>query len=227
MIRLLFLWCLSVPGFAQRQGEFSNFVDLPSQELRNIGQNGQNQANQGECALELDHGGCITYRDVDLAFSLAERNLDYFELRYRPRENLTNEEMGNLGTVIHETTRILAKVISTQALIATLRVCLQEYRLDPRLLNEGLSQIDTTKTIIRDYCPEYLLPRHCETERYRNLEGTCNNLKNPLWGAAMKAHSRFLPYDFEDGISAPRISITGRELPSARLVIILARANFI
>jgi peroxidase len=81
-----------------------------------------------------------------------------------------------------------------------------------------LSQIDTTKTIIRDFCPEYLLPRECEVERYRTLEGLCNNLKNPLFGAAMKAHSRFLPYDFEDGISAPRISVTGKELPSARLV---------
>lgn len=204
MLCVLVLWCLASPGLAQRQqGQFSNFVDLPSQELRRTGENGQNQANHGvHCALELDRGGCISYEDVNAAFKLAERHLDYFELRYRPRENLTNEEMGNLGTVIHETTRILAK----------------EYKLDPRLLNEGLSQIDTTKTIIRDYCPEYLLPRECQVERYRNLEGLCNNLKNPLWGAAMKAHSRFLPYDFEDGISAPRISITGKELPSARLV---------
>ena len=94
----------------RRPGEFSNFVDLPSQNLRKTGENGQNQANHGGCALDLDRGGCITYEDVNSAFSLAARNLDYFELKFKPVENLTNEEMGNLGTVIHETTRILAKV---------------------------------------------------------------------------------------------------------------------
>jgi len=204
MLGVLLLWGLSGSSLAQRKGDFSNFVDLPSQELRNLGHNEQDRANHGDCALELDHGGCITYRDVNNAFSIADRNLDYFDLRFRPRGNLSNEEMGNLGTVIHETTRILAK----------------EFRLNPRLLNEGLSQIDTTKTVIRDYCPEYHMTKasDCKVERYRNLEGLCNNLKNPLWGAAMKAHSRFLPYDFEDGISAPRISVTGKELPSARLV---------
>ena len=34
----------------------------------------------------------------------------------------------------------------------------------------------------------------------------------------MTAHSRFLPSAYADGISAPRISVTGKELPSARLV---------
>ena len=77
------------------------------------------------------------------------------------------------------------------------------------------------------------------------MEGLCNNLDNPHWGAAMVAHSRwlssliftlsvcnsvstnyifvmilsrFLPQAFADGISAPRISVLGTELPSARLV---------
>ena len=113
MLCVIVLWCLASPALGQRQqGQFSNFVDLPSQELRRTGENGQNQANLGRnCALKLDRGGCISFEDVNAAFKLAERHLDYFELRFRPRENLTNEEMGNLGTVIHETTRILAKVI--------------------------------------------------------------------------------------------------------------------
>ena len=83
--------------------------------------------------------------------------------------------------------------------------------------------------------------RRCEARRYRDVEGLCNNLDNPHWGAAMVAHSRslshctvcnsvstnyisvmilsrFLPQAFADGISAPRISVLGTELPSARLV---------
>ena len=72
--------------------------------------------------------------------------------------------------------------------------------------------------MISDYCPRYLQNRRCEAERYRNLEGLCNNLENPHWGAAMVAHSRFVPSAFADGISAPRISVLGKELPTARLV---------
>ena len=81
-----------------------------------------------------------------------------------------------------------------------------------------VNKIDTSKTVISEYCPRYLLNRRCEVKRYRDVEGVCNNLNNPHWGAAMIAHSRFLPVSFTDGISAPRISVTGRQLPSARLV---------
>jgi hypothetical protein len=33
--------------------------------------------------------------------------------------------------------------------------------------------------------------RKCEAVRYRDTEGTCNNLDNPYWGAAMMAHNRY------------------------------------
>ena len=81
-----------------------------------------------------------------------------------------------------------------------------------------VNKIDTSRTVISQYCPRYLLGRRCELRRYRDVEGLCNNLNNPHWGASMIAHSRFLPVSFGDGISAPRISVTGRQLPSARLV---------
>eukprot|EP00095_Tigriopus_kingsejongensis_P005480 snap_masked-scaffold491_size156641-processed-gene-0.8 protein:Tk05480 transcript:snap_masked-scaffold491_size156641-processed-gene-0.8-mRNA-1 annotation:"hypothetical protein DAPPUDRAFT_301956" len=58
----------------------------------------------------------------------------------------------------------------------------------------------------------------CKVERYRSVTGLCNNLDHPHWGSAMNAHHRFLAPDFADGISAPRISVTGRPLPSARAV---------
>ena len=90
--------------------------------------------------------------------------------------------------------------------------------MDAGSVQELISKIDTTKTVISDYCPRYLQNRRCEAERYRNLEGLCNNLENPHWGAAMVAHSRFVPSAFADGISAPRISVLGKELPTARLV---------
>ena len=54
--------------------------------------------------------------------------------------------------------------------------------------------------------------------RYRTTEGICNNLDNPHWGAAMNAHHRFLPPDYADGVSAPRISVSGFPLPNPRKV---------
>ena len=67
---------------------------------------------------------------------------------------------------------------------------LQAYALDYGTIFDVVSKIDTSKTVIYDYCPEYLKSVRCEPERYRNLEGLCNNLENPHWGAAMIAHSR-------------------------------------
>ena len=94
----------------------------------------------------------------------------------------------------------------------------QAFSLAPATVFDVVSKIDTGRTVISDYCPSYLLNRGCEIRRYRDVEGICNNLQNPHWGASMIAHSRFLPVSFADGISAPRISVTGKELPSARLV---------
>ena len=92
--------------------------------------------------------------------------------------------------------------------------------MDAASIQDLVTKIDTSKTVIQDYCPEYLQDEYlrCEATRYRDLEGRCNNLENPHWGASLIAHSRFLPAAFTDGISAPRISVLGKELPSARLV---------
>ncbi|KAL3863276.1 hypothetical protein ACJMK2_005041 [Sinanodonta woodiana] len=56
-------------------------------------------------------------------------------------------------------------------------------------------------------------------ERYRRLTGECNNLKFPLWGMADRAERRFLPPEYQDGVSIPRqLSVNGHPLPSARMV---------
>ena len=100
------------------------------------------------------------------------------------------------------------------------------YSLEPATVFDVVNKIDTSRTVISEYCPSYLLNRGCEVRRYRDVEGICNNLQNPHWGASMIAHSRFLPVAFTDGISAPRISVTGKELPSARLVRFLIKLPY-
>ncbi|XP_054825996.1 eosinophil peroxidase-like [Eublepharis macularius] len=44
----------------------------------------------------------------------------------------------------------------------------------------------------------------CLADKYRSIDGTCNNRKNPLWGAANTAYARWLPADYEDGFSVPK-----------------------
>ena len=41
------------------------------------------------------------------------------------------------------------------------------------------------------------------SQQYRSIDGTCNNLYYPLWGASNTAFRRMLPAVYEDGILAP------------------------
>lgn len=65
-------------------------------------------------------------------------------------------------------------------------------------------------------CPA--MPPPCVKSRYRTLDGTCNNLENPLWGSANMRYGRLLTPRYGDSISSPTNSITGQDLPNARLV---------
>lgn len=52
--------------------------------------------------------------------------------------------------------------------------------------------------------------------RYRTHDGTCNNFHRPRWGSTMTPVQRFLHPSYSDGLQAPRRSIFGTTLPSAR-----------
>ncbi|GBP71459.1 Chorion peroxidase [Eumeta japonica] len=54
------------------------------------------------------------------------------------------------------------------------------------------------------------------SKRYRTHDGTCNNLKHPRWGSTMTPVQRFLPPSYSDDLQAPRRSVFGKPLPSAR-----------
>ncbi len=143
---------------------------------------------------------CITYDAVNAAFEAAKRTVGL--KRVSPGRHFDSAAVGELGTVIHETSRNLAK----------------QYGLSRDAVANGLPLIDTTKTIVESYCPPFLMTPKCTVERYRSVDGLCNNLNMPHWGAAMHGHHRFLPPDYADGISSPRAASNGYPLPSARLV---------
>jgi Animal haem peroxidase len=65
-------------------------------------------------------------------------------------------------------------------------------------------------------CPA--APQHCAKSKYRTLDGSCNNLENPAWGAAVNRYGRLLAPIYADGASAIPLAKSGRPLPNARLI---------
>lgn len=61
-------------------------------------------------------------------------------------------------------------------------------------------------------------PVACPNNKYRTLDGSCNNLRRPAWGMAGTRYARLVPAKYADGVHAPPISVTGQPLPSARAV---------
>ncbi|XP_050334425.1 peroxidasin [Bactrocera neohumeralis] len=63
----------------------------------------------------------------------------------------------------------------------------------------------------------------CYHSRYRSIDGTCNNMKNPWWGASLTAFKRNVKPIYENGFSTP-VGWTKKKLyggflkPSSRLI---------
>ncbi|CDW55319.1 An peroxidase domain containing protein, partial [Trichuris trichiura] len=58
----------------------------------------------------------------------------------------------------------------------------------------------------------------CAAGGFRTFSGYCNNVVHPMWGAVFQAFSRLVAPSYQDGISTPRESTDGLELPTASLV---------
>uniref|UniRef100_A0A8D8RDW0 Peroxidase n=1 Tax=Cacopsylla melanoneura TaxID=428564 RepID=A0A8D8RDW0_9HEMI len=70
-----------------------------------------------------------------------------------------------------------------------------------------------------DVCKSVQLP--CTDNKYRTIDGTCNNLKYGNWGTPKTKYGRLLPPKYADGIKAVPTSVAGTELPGARLISIV------
>lgn len=56
-------------------------------------------------------------------------------------------------------------------------------------------------------------------KKYRSIDGRENNLKNPSWGSVGTPFSRFGSKNYEDGVYSIKKSVTGSDLPNARLLV--------
>ncbi|KFM76700.1 Chorion peroxidase, partial [Stegodyphus mimosarum] len=74
--------------------------------------------------------------------------------------------------------------------------------------------------IIPDECKNVILPPvHCEpNKRYRNIDGSCNNLINPRWGMYGASFLRHQKAHYADDVSQIRESVHGIPLPNVRLL---------
>ncbi|KAK4882080.1 hypothetical protein RN001_005399 [Aquatica leii] len=64
-------------------------------------------------------------------------------------------------------------------------------------------------------------PEFCPAAIYRSYDGSCNNLKNPTWGASQTPYGRLLPPKYGDGISSAALAKSGNELPWPRSISLL------
>jgi len=75
--------------------------------------------------------------------------------------------------------------------------------------------------IPQKFCPKKFLNNVCDPNYpYRSIDGSCNNLQNPWWGAANTPYKRLLRAEYDDGIGSMRQNSAVRNyyLPNARLV---------
>ncbi|KAG8229280.1 hypothetical protein J437_LFUL009641 [Ladona fulva] len=105
-----------------------------------------------------------------------------------------------------------------KVLVALIPCGKRRYGLSYEDVEKGLPLIDTSKTLIREVCPPFLSNVECRPGKYRRYDGLCTNLQHPTWGATMTPFTRLIGPLYADGITAPRISITGNQLPLPRIV---------
>lgn len=89
-----------------------------------------------------------------------------------------------------------------------------------QLFNHCLSSANNVNlATYLSFCKSLKANLTCDlNQKYRPIDGVCNNLIIPFSGASNTRLSRLLPARYSDGISAPPKSVTGVELPSTRLL---------
>ncbi|KAL3120763.1 hypothetical protein niasHT_008055 [Heterodera trifolii] len=84
-----------------------------------------------------------------------------------------------------------------------------------------LSQEQVVRSNIANACVPRLDEAECERSlcynlHFRTMDGTCNNFRLPLRGAAFRPYSRLLPPEYDNGLSEPISSIRSTLRPNPR-----------
>ncbi|KYN43399.1 Chorion peroxidase [Trachymyrmex septentrionalis] len=178
-------------------------VDVEKRRRELLGQPSSAQPKSGTFQCHPTTAGgtqtCITFDAVNHAYVEARKRINVA----RPKSEMWRpEDLATVGELLLDVTTNLA----------------QTYGLTYEEIQRSLPLIDTSKTLIREVCPAFLSNIECRPGKYRRFDGLCTNLENPTWGATLSPFTRLMSPQFADGLSAPRISITGRDLPLSRVV---------
>ncbi|OQR66314.1 hypothetical protein BIW11_05001, partial [Tropilaelaps mercedesae] len=105
------------------------------------------------------------------------------------------------------------------------RLLVKNNALNGQAVAYELPLVDTRETELDHECPRPF-EHPCPPHKYRSFSGHCNNVQNPNWGSSGSRYGRFLPPEYADNISEPRMqSSTGSPLPSARSVSLLIHSD--
>jgi hypothetical protein len=94
-----------------------------------------------------------------------------------------------------------------------------------KFLSHQSSQFNITLTEVLSlksppkFCP-FSTDINCDSlQKYRTIDGSCNNLEVPLLGRSSTPYKRYLPTAYDDELGTPRKTATsGRPLPNARYI---------
>ncbi|KAF2366503.1 hypothetical protein FHG87_002743 [Trinorchestia longiramus] len=135
-----------------------------------------------------------------------------FEFR-RPEPDSKSQSVC-LGASLLEVSKYLKERLPGTTEEAVRRVQSQTLRSGTcqRLLNEAGSDCDGVRVDP--------LPRCNPGNPYRTFDGTCNSVRNPLWGSSRRPFTRYIRPSYEDGLDEPRGSRRppNSALPSPRQI---------
>uniref|UniRef100_A0A0R3S4L5 Peroxidase-like n=1 Tax=Elaeophora elaphi TaxID=1147741 RepID=A0A0R3S4L5_9BILA len=87
-----------------------------------------------------------------------------------------------------------------------------------KMKNDGIKSANFLPVVlkyIQEYCPLHKI--ECSNSKYRTIDGTCNNIMQPTWGASGTPMQRIIEPFYADGIDELRVSIVDdSELPNVR-----------
>ncbi|CAH1100326.1 unnamed protein product [Psylliodes chrysocephalus] len=65
-----------------------------------------------------------------------------------------------------------------------------------------------------------------DSAKFRSIDGSCNNLNNPIWGTSYSVYDRLLPPKYGDSMHSFPKALSGKRLPNARKMTTKIYSNF-
>ncbi|XP_034949821.1 peroxidase-like isoform X2 [Chelonus insularis] len=111
-----------------------------------------------------------------------------------------------------------ADVVSKASLYLVQHHC-QRYGLSNEKCARIVSTLKLDGTSLGRLCKSKNSIKCPINNRYRTIDGTCNNINNPRWGSALTPYSRIMFPNYYDGIQELRHAVRGRNLlPGPRVI---------